>query len=163
MTYRIKAIPTTYNYVQFRSRLEARWAAFFDLCGWRWDYEPFDLDGWAPDFLIRLDITTVLAEVKPFDAVSFIANEVKTGGRKAAMPEYEKAMRHSYNHQVVLFGSSPLFHDDVPFPVCIPASPPKGAKYSYDDIIDALHVDDMERLWRSAGNEVQWNSEKRAA
>lgn len=28
------AIPTTYADVQMRSRLEAKWAAFFDLCGW---------------------------------------------------------------------------------------------------------------------------------
>ena len=34
MNYTIKAIPTTYAGVRFRSRLEARWAAFFDLCGW---------------------------------------------------------------------------------------------------------------------------------
>lgn len=48
----IAAIPTVYNGVQFRSRLEARWAAFFDLCGWRWDYEPLDLNGWIPDFAV---------------------------------------------------------------------------------------------------------------
>jgi len=30
----IAAIPTLYKDVQFRSRLEAKWAAFFDLLGW---------------------------------------------------------------------------------------------------------------------------------
>ncbi len=45
-------IPTVYNGVQFRSRLEARWACFFDLCGWHWQYELADLAGWIPDFLI---------------------------------------------------------------------------------------------------------------
>jgi hypothetical protein len=58
----MKAIPTIYNGVQFRSRLEAKWAAFFDLLGWPWQYEPFDLDGWIPDFLLGADI---LIEVKP--------------------------------------------------------------------------------------------------
>jgi len=29
--YTIPAIPTRYNGVNFRSRLEAKWAAFFDL------------------------------------------------------------------------------------------------------------------------------------
>jgi hypothetical protein len=33
-------IVTEYAGARFRSRLEARWAAFFDLCGWRWEYEP---------------------------------------------------------------------------------------------------------------------------
>lgn len=47
------AIPTAYGGVNFRSRLEARWAAMFDLLGWRWEYEPLDLDGYIPDFLVR--------------------------------------------------------------------------------------------------------------
>jgi hypothetical protein len=50
---RVASIPTVYQGVHFRSRLEARWAAFFDLLGWRWHYEPLDLDGWIPDFLIE--------------------------------------------------------------------------------------------------------------
>ena len=35
----MRSHPTTYADVKFRSRLEARWAAFFDLAGWRWEYE----------------------------------------------------------------------------------------------------------------------------
>jgi hypothetical protein len=46
-------IPTTHAGANFRSRLEARWAAFFDLIGWRWTYEPLDADGYIPDFLIH--------------------------------------------------------------------------------------------------------------
>ena len=61
----IAAIPTLYKDVQFRSRLEAKWAAFFDLLGWPWDYEPFDLNGYIPDFILHLH-EPVLVEVKPF-------------------------------------------------------------------------------------------------
>jgi hypothetical protein len=52
MNYTIKAHPTEYKGVMFRSRLEARWAAFFDLekRNWMWEYEPVDLEGWTPDF-----------------------------------------------------------------------------------------------------------------
>lgn len=63
MTRRIPGIPTTYAGVNFRSRLEARWAAMFDLLGWKWEYEPFDLNGWIPDFI--LDDGGPLVEVKP--------------------------------------------------------------------------------------------------
>lgn len=54
----IKAIPTEYNGHLFRSRLEARWAVFFDACGVEWEYEPegYDLgDGvrYLPDFLLH--------------------------------------------------------------------------------------------------------------
>jgi hypothetical protein len=57
-------IPTVYNGIQYRSRLEARWAAFFDQLGWPYTYEPFDAHGYIPDFLIHWD-TPVLVEVKP--------------------------------------------------------------------------------------------------
>lgn len=33
-------IPTMYKGIQFRSRLEARWAVFFDTLGIKWEYEP---------------------------------------------------------------------------------------------------------------------------
>ena len=61
--YTIAAIPTLYRGRMYRSRLEARWAAFFDRLGWTYEYEPFDLGKWSPDFLLTdLD---VLVEVKP--------------------------------------------------------------------------------------------------
>lgn len=49
------AIETTYKGFRFRSRLEARWAIFFDHLGLEWEYEPegFDMgeDGrYLPDF-----------------------------------------------------------------------------------------------------------------
>ncbi len=63
----IKAIPTTYNGVRFRSRLEAKWAAVFDLIKWPWTYEPFELDNYIPDFVIPFeDGTDVLVEIKPY-------------------------------------------------------------------------------------------------
>ena len=54
----LKAIETEYKGYRFRSRLEARWAVFFDACGVKWEYEPegYDLgDGtyYLPDFLLH--------------------------------------------------------------------------------------------------------------
>ena len=60
-----RGIPTTYRGVRFRSRLEARWAAFFDRCNWKWSYEPLDLEGYIPDFLLHFDANDLLIEVKP--------------------------------------------------------------------------------------------------
>lgn len=63
------AIPTTYKGVNMRSRLEATWAAFFDLLGVEWQYEPVDLQGYIPDFIISLGPLSkitgpVLVEIK---------------------------------------------------------------------------------------------------
>jgi len=65
MEYDIKAIPTVYAGVRFRSRLEARWAAFFSLSGWEWEYEPLLYPGWIPDFGIKTSRSTIYCEVKP--------------------------------------------------------------------------------------------------
>ena len=56
----IKAIETEYNGYRFRSRLEARWAVFFDAAGIEYQYEPegYDLgDGiwYLPDFWLPAD------------------------------------------------------------------------------------------------------------
>lgn len=51
----IKAIETRYAGCRFRSRLEARWAVFFDQLGWSWEYEPEGYtvsNGYLPDFQI---------------------------------------------------------------------------------------------------------------
>lgn len=48
-----------------RSRLEARWAAFFDAMKWPWSYEGLELDGYIPDFCLEFDASPrVLVEVK---------------------------------------------------------------------------------------------------
>ena len=65
MSKEINAIPTTYNGINFRSRLEAKWACFFDNIGWRYEYEPIDLNGYIPDFLIKGSHSQFFVEVKP--------------------------------------------------------------------------------------------------
>ncbi|NPD67275.1 hypothetical protein HN018_06770 [Lichenicola cladoniae] len=66
MEYTVAAIPTTYNGRRYRSRLEAKWAAFFDLLKWSAEYEPFDLGKWSPDFQIYSPESRGLIEVKPW-------------------------------------------------------------------------------------------------
>lgn len=85
MNYDIRPIETTYAGSLFRSRLEARWAAMFDLLGWRWDYEPIDFSGWIPDFAIY-GAYVVYAEVKP--VVEFpgeVADKMDASGCKNDM------------------------------------------------------------------------------
>lgn len=58
----INAIKTKYHGIEFRSRIEARWAVYFDLCGCEWEYEPegFKIElydgktiNYLPDFLLH--------------------------------------------------------------------------------------------------------------
>lgn len=148
----IKAIPTRYGGTQFRSRLEARWAAFFDLNGWAWDYEPVDLSGWCPDFSLTFPEATIYAEVKPTEAGedSMVKN-----------PVFAKAVAHWQNVQVLLLGLAPR---GIP---CLGVGslmdPPPGSSHSWADLHVHLSPENPIALWRQAGNAVQWRGKKRAA
>ncbi len=66
----LKPIDTVYKGFKFRSRLEARWAVFFETIGLKWEYEKegYDLDGlfYLPDFYLpELDC---FIEIKGRDA-----------------------------------------------------------------------------------------------
>lgn len=63
----LKAIQTRYKGYHFRSRLEARWAVFFDTAGIKWEYEVegFQLPNgtrYLPDF--KLPETNTWVEIK---------------------------------------------------------------------------------------------------
>lgn len=95
----IPAIPTVYNGVQFRSRLEARWAAFFDKLGWPWLYEPIDLAGYIPDFILPFPHGKVLVEVKPVLVLDDFKDEV-----------FQKIVRSGWTDRFLLVGAA-LFSD----------------------------------------------------
>jgi hypothetical protein len=66
----MKAIETEYKGYRFRSRLEARWAVFFDACSIQWEYEPegFELPcgtRYLPDFWLPRFHGGIYVEVKP--------------------------------------------------------------------------------------------------
>lgn len=53
----VRAIPTHYKGITFRSRLEASWAGYFDFLKLAWFYEPEGYEvgrgvGWLPDFYL---------------------------------------------------------------------------------------------------------------
>lgn len=71
-----RGTPTTFKRITFRSRLEARWAAMFDLLEWHWEYEP-EIEGrYIPDFLLHgVGNRKVYVEVKPL--AIFLADTAK--------------------------------------------------------------------------------------
>ena len=90
-----KAIATKYRNFEFRSRLEAKYAVFFDLVGWRWSYEPPERAGWIPDFAIGERPT--LVEVKPFYRTAEWGDAV------------QKIIDSGERENVILLGSDPCW------------------------------------------------------
>lgn len=164
------AIPTKYKGVQFRSRLEAKWAAFFDLLGWRWEYEPFDRKGWIPDFIL-LGATPVLVEVKPVHG----ENDPLFA---ATQREVERNLHDGEEGLIVSFflpeisGEPSLgwLRDDEGSWDAAPVGKWGSAwgfchaTQSYADRISGNHTgnwgfpnpDGLQFLWVDAGNTVQW-------
>ena len=97
----IKAIQTAYKGYRFRSRLEARWAVFFDTLGLRWEYEieGFELGSagrYLPDFKVHGERGFVWVEIKPFEAAGYdtkIRALVAQGGGSGVLCEGEPSLR----------------------------------------------------------------------
>lgn len=66
---RVRPIETRYKGYRFRSRLEARWAVFFEKLGVRWEYEPEGFhvgdEMYLPDFRVTTGELVYWYEVKP--------------------------------------------------------------------------------------------------
>ena len=91
------AITTIYRGIEYRSRLEARWASFFIQLGWHITYEPFDGDGYIPDFLIHGE-RPLIVEVKP--AVTLADYRAATAKAEAGLT--------AYPYDVLIVGADPL-------------------------------------------------------
>lgn len=157
----IAAIPTEYAGVQFRSRLEARWAAFFDLLDLSWEYEPIDLDGYIPDFLLTkspLSARPVLVEVKPivqWPCPVLRCMDCFDAPRGMYDDAVAKIEASGWTDAAILVGAVPL-HDKHGW-FCWGRHVSCNDTFLYGALVDLPGREDTQRqLWREAGNAVQW-------
>lgn len=116
MTIAARGIPTTYRSTRFRSRLEARWATFFDLIRWPWVYEPFDTDDWIPDFLVR-GAFPFLVEVGPCaTAAEYVdkgekARSAYPTARRVLASDDDVAVLHVAERWTLIVGITPVYEE----------------------------------------------------
>lgn len=177
MTYNIKAIETMYKNTLFRSRLEARWAAFFDLCGWEWSYEPADFNGWFPDFCLFCESEgerDVYVEVKPvstapldvFDKIDksgCSAEVLVVGIRNPFTPKYWDACAIGWLREDGIGWDEAIYRsgygygsDGIGF--CHTTGSFRNRISGHYDGNDFSTIDraTIKGLWSRAGNLVQW-------
>lgn len=179
------AIPTVYRGIQMRSRLEAKWACVFDSLGWRWEYEPLDLKGWIPDFV--LDIKgfkkPVLAEIKPIfdyqeDRSTIIKIEQALGAPKPAelRAPGERSDDSGWDvffatlpYEVLLLGAKPIEVDITDGywaktwePVIIGTALSIGWRLGpglgWDTDTNLVKQRQLRKAWKRATNAVQWRA-----
>lgn len=91
MNQQIKAIETVYGNCRFRSRLEARYAVFFDFLGVKWSYETegYKLPSgcYLPDFwLLEMNLWAEIKPTPPSDLEKKLCEELAgTTGSAAAI------------------------------------------------------------------------------
>lgn len=148
---KVKAHKTIYGGVVFRSRLEATWAAFFDIEGLPWAYEPVDLDGWVPDFALWLErpvyVEVKPAPLKPFDAIQ------KSAVLDSSFPGFAKAIEHASDVDVLLLGMQPN-SDANYFGIGALLDPPN--RMPWWPLHDRLTVHRVKEKWGAALAATQW-------
>lgn len=115
----IKAIETQYNGYRFRSRLEARWAVYFDAMGIEYEYEPEGFNtgfgNYLPDFF--LPGINAYVEIKGNNAFSISETDdgvVFENGREEAEKYVYAAIEFSKEHTFIILQGDPvdtLLHD----------------------------------------------------
>tara|TARA_Y100000389_G_scaffold132838_1_gene130299 strand:+ start:1979 stop:2830 length:852 start_codon:yes stop_codon:yes gene_type:complete len=92
-----KGIPTVgVRGIQFRSRIEAQWAYIFEKLEWNWEYEPLDLNGYIPDFIIKFDDEEILIEIK---------GDTNIWKEEVYKPHIDKILQSGWKGQFGILGS----------------------------------------------------------
>lgn len=134
----IKAIETEYNGYKFRSRLEARWAVFFDNAQIKYDYEPegFELScgKYLPDFF--LPDFDIYVEIKPFDR-----NVVSRVGDGNVWEQKCANFRDETGHAIL------LCYDE-------PAADVYKRLFAFDSTDSSAGSSDFDALFREINNKV---------
>lgn len=145
------AIPTIYNHVQYRSRLEARFAAFLDLQGHIFDYEPFDLQRYIPDFIVELPEGPVLFECKP----SVVPAEFRGPCRRIT--------RSGWQGPAIVVGSRLTMTDDEYLDLTMYGSThaelgrwSRVGKGRWPKAWGEYPFRDVQSTWAQSGNTVMW-------
>jgi len=184
MSNQMKSYPTRYKDQLFRSRLEAKWAAFFDLLKWPYVYEPYDLNGYIPDFILQF-YEPLLVEVKPEilfkDLEQHTGKVEKSGWDKGILivgaDLFESKFWGKDGYRAIgLLGEFwpnekiDRVYTEGSLSYCTVCKRPSihqvsGSWYCrvagcYEGGSTMEDFDQGLSLWRQAGNEIQWNPHK---
>jgi hypothetical protein len=179
----MSGIPTTFNNWNMRSLLEARWASFFDTLGWNYEYEPFELPGWIPDFALKGKDNTLLLDIKPIfdDPDEAIRNKLaKAVEGTKYIAGIVRACPFIYEDCLWCIGDSVYWMDDDGKPfvmdedLCICFSNGNYGLSSYTqgwhdlinggggkEIWNGMYTNESTEIpimWRRACNRVQWRA-----
>jgi hypothetical protein len=168
----IPGIPTPYKGVLFRSRLEARWASFFDAMGWPWIYEHADLFYYIPDFVLTFPAGDVVVEVKPETRLADLRPHALRAVKAGWDGEVLAVGARIFDHGIIGLSAEPDGPEHItgaarPFR-CINCGSASFLNedhgwhcrscgcYEGNGHVGDLSVAEITTAWNASGNRVQW-------
>jgi hypothetical protein len=119
----IKAIETVYKGYRMRSRLEARWAVFFDSLGIEWEYEAegYEMDKekylpdfWLPEHNMFIEIKPKIPEGREFDKLKAFSEESPKRLFIIVGNPYIHGISNDYKKEYDFYQIYKGFYDDEP-------------------------------------------------
>jgi hypothetical protein len=159
-------IPTTYAGINFRSRLESRYALLLDALDLVWHYEPLELQNYIPDLLVDVQFARdyragnlkTIFEVRPESDVTAAVDKISRSGWDGAACVVTATPWT--NAQGYCLG----FATDRVSPLDAGRGGWQAANwhpFGYDRAAKRLvwgGGDDLTAEWRDAGNRSQWQA-----
>ena len=151
----ISAIPTIGpKSIQFRSRLEAQWAYMFEEFKWKWEYEPIDLLGYIPDFIIDFPKHKILVEIKP---ETVIPRDPASDCPPTWKVHIDKIIKSGWEGDFLILGASYDFYTDDWMLVGIGGYilDQESLNSFYNDeqyYLDSIHIRKYKDVWQMGGN-----------
>lgn len=158
----MKALPTRFKGINYRSLLEARYAAWFDLVGVPVQYEPEAFAGYIPDFMhfgYPGDRDREFGLLDAYDGAGAycrgIVFEVK-GALESF--DFAKIRQSGWRGAVVCLDARGPAHAYIPDSELHECNDGGGAAWSSwrEAASCYFHVSDLESTWAEAGNLIQW-------
>lgn len=120
----IKPIETLYNGYRFRSRLEARWAVFFDALGIKYEYEKegYDLgelgwylpDFWLPEYGWVFDVKPYIPDAIEREKIFATGAKILVGSPWITIDRYGDIQKSDY----VILGEEDGYTTEGLFAIC---------------------------------------------
>jgi hypothetical protein len=101
-------IPTTYKGVQYRSRLEAKWAVFFEKLGFYFSYERYNITNENGDILYVPDFY-IYEGINDNDWVDTFFIEIKPSQPSQQYLDYLASLPLLYNQTILIMVGEPSF------------------------------------------------------
>lgn len=162
--YHKNSRPTTHKGSLIRSFLEKKWHVFFDYCGWDYQYEPYPLPTWLPDFVLIGKSKTYLVEVKPVSLMIDLPQFFDKISKAVGQADFEciflgcSIKKNRIGWMVtpstgvikdVVFGKT----SDEKYDIIIPNREGSMEGFFTGGIVTP---EDCTHIWNYSGNQVQW-------